>query len=77
MTIYCVETWDCDKQAFTPQVGVPSGPYTKWGLRTAIRALRSMGYPCDYSSKWWPDFGDPSVSIYSVEVDPQPLAEGK
>ena len=41
---YEVLTWDVDKQHFTPQQGVRRGPYTKWGLRRALRALRDMGY---------------------------------
>jgi hypothetical protein len=41
---YEVLTWDMDKQTFTPQQGVRKGPYSKWGLRRALRKLRSMGY---------------------------------
>lgn len=29
---------------FTPQKGVRTGPYSKWGLRKALRALQAMGY---------------------------------
>ena len=41
---YYVETWDPDRQTWTPQKGVRKGPYSKWGLRRALRALRDMGY---------------------------------
>ena len=70
-TSYYVETWDTDTQSFTPQVGVRKGPYSKWGLRKAIRKLRAMGYPCDYSSNGGFVHGscDPSVSIYAVNVN--------
>lgn len=61
---YYIWTWDTDKQSFTPQAGVRCGPWSKWGLRRAIRRLREMGYPCDYSSK---GSGDPSVKIERVE----------
>jgi hypothetical protein len=62
-----VTTWDTDRQTFTPQAGVRTGPYSKFGLRRALRALRGMGYSaarlprrvasgCD-------DCGDPSVLV--------------
>lgn len=41
---YKVTTWDQDKQKFTPQMGVRKGPYSKWGLRRALRALQAIGY---------------------------------
>lgn len=41
---YYVTTWDTEKQDFTPQKGVRTGPYSLWGLRKAIRKLRGMGY---------------------------------
>jgi len=41
---YRVTTWDADKQAFTPQRGVRSGPYSQFGLRRALRRLRELGY---------------------------------
>jgi len=48
---YWVTTWDSDLDGWTPQNGVRTGPWTLWGLRKAIRKLRAMGYPCDYSSR--------------------------
>lgn len=62
---YFIETWDADLQEFTPQKGVRRGPYTLFGLRKAIRKLRRMGYPCDYSSK---GDGDPSVRVHSPQA---------
>ena len=41
---YEILTWDIDRQDFTPQQGVRRGPYTLFGLRKAIRALRECGY---------------------------------
>ena len=41
---YYVETWDYDLQKFTPQKGVRAGPYTLFGLRKALRKLRTFGY---------------------------------
>lgn len=64
MTKYFIETWDGNLEEFTPQKGVPRGPYTKWGLRKAIRKLRKLGYSADYSR----GVGDPSVSIYSDDA---------
>ena len=57
---YYIYTWDYEKEELTPQKGVRCGPYSLFGLRKAIRKLRAIGYPCDYSSKHG---GDPSVSI--------------
>lgn len=56
---YTVLTWDFDKEKFTPQKGVRSGPYTLWGLRRALRKLRQMGYSADR--------GDNSVFVEQVE----------
>ncbi len=44
MPKYEVLTWDMDKQAWTPQHGVRRGPYTRWGLRRALRKLKAMNY---------------------------------
>lgn len=62
---YFIETWDVEKQAYTPQKGVRRGPWSKWGLRRAIRKLREMGYACDYSSKT--GVGDAYVQIWREE----------
>lgn len=44
---YYVYTYDADVGDYTVQDGVPEGPWTKWGLREAIRLLRECGYPSD------------------------------
>ncbi len=44
---YYVTTWDMDKQKYTPQKGVRKGPYSLFGLRKALRKLRTMGYSAD------------------------------
>jgi hypothetical protein len=41
---YFVTTWDIDLQQFTPQRGCPTGPYSKWGVRKALRRLQELGY---------------------------------
>jgi hypothetical protein len=41
---YRVLTYDPETDRFTPQRGVKSGPWSLWGLRRALRKLRSMGY---------------------------------
>lgn len=53
---YEVLTWDSDKGKFTPQRGVRRGPWGKWGLRRALRALRDIGYDVHRS-------GAPSVLV--------------
>lgn len=60
---YEITTWDTDLQKYTPQKGVRKGPYTLFGLRKAIRKLRSMGYCCSYSSRHG-GWCDPAVSIW-------------
>jgi len=45
MSAYSVGTWDTDKQAYTPQVGVEkSFNLTLRELRHAIGRLRKLGY---------------------------------
>jgi hypothetical protein len=44
---YEVLTWDMDLQQFTPQQGLPPGPFSLFGLRRALRTLRAMGYGAD------------------------------
>lgn len=65
MIRYYVTTWDAEKQDFTPQRGVRTGPYSKWGLRRALRKLQEMGYPCGYSSKG--GWGDSFVHVVGTE----------
>jgi|HubBroStandDraft_2_1064218.scaffolds.fasta_scaffold713933_2 hypothetical protein len=65
---YYVETWCPEQERFTPQDGVPAGPYSLFGLRAAIRALRDLGYPCDYRHAWDGHVGDPSVSIWREDA---------
>ena len=51
-TKYYVKTWNWRRQAFTPQKGVRCGPYSLFGLRKALLALRAIGYEggrCDNS----------------------------
>lgn len=60
---YFVTTWCNENQAFTPQKGVRTGPYSLFGLRKAIRALRELGYAANYSR----GYGDPSVAVDVME----------
>lgn len=41
---YYVTTWDSENREFTPQCGVRTGPYSKFGLKKPLRKLRAMGY---------------------------------
>lgn len=66
--LYEVLTWDRDAQAFTPQIGVPRGPYTLWELKAALRKLQSMGYPCDRSHRDGETHSDPSVLVRRVQT---------
>ena len=49
MAKYTVETWDGDKQKFTPQDGVLSQVEGVGELRRTLRQLRDMGYRADKS----------------------------
>ncbi len=49
---YYVTTWDMDKQEFTPQKGVRTGPYSLFGLRKALRKLKSLGYSARKGDPW-------------------------
>lgn len=44
---YDILTWDTDEQTFTPQPGIRRGPWSRWGLRKAIRMARGAGYDRD------------------------------
>lgn len=59
---YFVTTWDTETQSFSAQKGVKTGPYSQFGVRKAIRKLRAMGYPANYSSRLCVT-GDPAVFI--------------
>lgn len=41
---YEVLTYDIDTGEFTPQQALRRAPWSKWGLRRALRRLRTMGY---------------------------------
>jgi hypothetical protein len=43
---YYVKTLDLNRQTYTPQKGVRTGPYSLWGLKRALRKLQAMGYEC-------------------------------
>lgn len=47
---YWVTTWDTERQCWTPQKGVRTGPYSLFSLRKPLRVLRSMGYDVDRRS---------------------------
>jgi len=63
---YYVTTWDTERQEFTPQPGVRTGPYSLWSLKRALRKLQALGYSCardDPSvhvekANWWKDYPD-------------------
>ncbi len=58
--LYSVETWDGESQAWTPQAGVPTGPFTRSEMiTTIIPLLNELGYPCSIEGL---DGIDPSES---------------
>lgn len=61
-TKYYVYTWDIELQRFTPQIGVPYGPYTLFGLRVPMRELANMGYA---------GRGDDPCVLVTTEGDPE------
>lgn len=71
--LYSVATWDTNKQAYTPQVGlsVPAFNITLRQLRVALKELRRMGYTAHRVRYWvgcddWDDYthdSDPSVLV--------------
>ena len=71
-TRYYIWTWDTFADEWTPQKGVRCGPYSLFGLRKALRALRGLGYPATrlprqhYDDGGRPELvgsGDPSVLV--------------
>ena len=59
---YYVQTWDFEKQEWSSQKGVRTGPYSLKGLRRALRKLQEMGYPADRS--------DPSIYVFRSDHAP-------
>lgn len=68
MRLYNVKTYDAESGEFTPQEGltVPSQGIPIWGVRTVLKELRAMGYPCDYTSRPGHS-GDPAVLVEALE----------
>ncbi len=68
--LYYVYTWNSESQSFTPQGGVKAGPHRLFGLRKALRKLRTLGYaasrlPRDVRRN--NDCGDPSVLVERID----------
>lgn len=68
--MYRVRTWEPDvvrpcalDDAWTPQEGLPPGPFGKWELRGVLRLLRSMGYEARR--------GDPAVRVERIPTTPE------
>jgi hypothetical protein len=60
-----VETWDIDLQRWTPQIGIPPGPFTRRQMvETIIPLLDDMGYPCDESDLEDDSDASPYLSIF-------------
>ena len=59
-TTYDILTYDYKLGKWTPQKGVRRGPYSKWGVKRALRKLQTMGYDARR--------GDPSVSVLACPV---------
>ena len=64
---YDVTTWDPETEQYTPQIGLPQGPFTREQMyREIIPRLRELGY----GSEWDPDAprsGSPCVLIEQVQ----------
>lgn len=43
--LYNVTTYDYELEEYTPQIGLPKGPFKLWELRGILRRLSDMGYP--------------------------------
>ncbi len=65
---YSVRTWDSDKQAYTPQVGLslPWRGLSLWRLRQALCELRGMGYS---AHRFRDNDGDHCDNDYAVLVE--------
>lgn len=70
MRHYYVTTWDAERQQFTPQRGVRTGPHSLWGLRRALRKLQELG---GYTA----DRGDSSVCVVGCDALPTEAEEPK
>lgn len=72
---YYVETYDPERERFSPQPGVRKGPYSLFGLRKALRKLQAMGYERgrqDLSVSVWREPLEPIPAVvqdYPCEVD--------
>jgi hypothetical protein len=65
-TGYFIETWDTDLQKWTPQFGVPRGPWSEAGLiNHAIPALESIGYSVGFDRAT----GDAEDPYVMIEID--------
>ena len=51
--VYYVTTWDGEREKFTPQKGVRTGPCSLFGLRKALRKLNAMGYTAAKGGKFY------------------------
>lgn len=64
---YYVTTLDPETGHYTPQIGIPEGPYSFRGLFAVVRELRRFGYSARYSSRH-PDEGDPYVRLRAEQL---------
>lgn len=73
MASYIVKTWDPDLQRFTPQVGVPVGPHTLFGLRRPLRELQRLGYDTTRRDGHYVEVERVLHRVvHPLETDPQP-----
>jgi hypothetical protein len=76
--LYSVGTWDCEKQAYTPQKGlsVPSFNITLAQLRQAVRELRRrLGYSCHRYRDSDGDHDDNDWAVLIERTDGAPWRE--
>jgi hypothetical protein len=76
MIVYYVTTWDAELQEWTPQIGLPPGPFNrKEMIERIIPALENMGYPTDprdllllHDRFHYESAGSPCLNIEIMEV---------
>jgi hypothetical protein len=71
---YEVLTLDPETGVYTPQSGVPRGPYTLFGLRVALRQLMTMGYSARRSDQYVlvrrvPEKWEDKFAMVTIDLD--------
>ena len=69
--LYSIGTWDIEKQAYTPQYGLPVPSYniTLPQLRQALRWLRQHGYSCHRRRDEYGSYDDNDWAVVVERTD--------